>query len=85
MRGHLDEDVITILGLTAHQMKTCDTILLFQVLWTMWHPSKSDIVNDTRVTYFTSVVSFTSIYNISTSQGRIYGHKLNNIVVAELF
>ena len=29
----LDEDVLTALGLNADQMKTCDALFFFQVLW----------------------------------------------------
>ena len=65
-------------------MKTCDALFFFQVLWPMRHPSKSDIVNDPRVTYFTSVGSFTNIYKFITGLGGSYGHEWKNVAVAEL-
>ena len=65
-------------------MKTCDDLFFFQVLWPMCHPSKSDIVNDPRVPYITSVESFTNIYKFSTGIGGSYGHKRRNVAVTEL-
>ena len=50
----------------------------------MCHPSKSYIVNDTRVTYFTSVESFTNIYKFRTGIGGIYGQEWKNVAVNEL-
>ena len=50
----------------------------------MCHPSKSDIVNDPRVTYLSSVESFTNIYKFSTGHGGSYGHKWKNVVMTEL-
>ena len=50
----------------------------------MCHPSKSEIVNDPRVPYLTSVESFTSIYKFSTGIGGSYGHEWKNVVVTEL-
>ena len=84
MRGELDEDVLTTLVLTANRMKRRDALLLFQVLWPMFHTSKSEIVNDPRFTYFTSVELFTNIYKFSTVQGGSYGHKWKNVFMTEL-
>ena len=50
----------------------------------MCHPPKSDIVNDPRVSYFTSMESFTNIYNFSTRIGGSYGHEWKNVSVTEL-
>ena len=50
----------------------------------MCHPFKSDIANDPRVPYLTSVESFTNIYKFSTGQGGSYGHEWNNVVMTEL-
>ena len=55
IRGESDEDVLTKLVFKTDQMKTCEALFFFQVLWPMCHSSKSDIVNDPRVLYFTSV------------------------------
>ena len=49
----------------------------------MCHPSKSDIVNDPRFTFFTSVESFTNIYKFSTGIGGSYGHKWNHVAMTE--
>ena len=65
-------------------MKTCDDLLFFQVLWPIFHPSKSDIVNDPRVPYFIYVESFTNIYKFSTGLGGSYGHEWKKIDVNEL-
>ena len=66
-------------------MKTCDSLILFQILWPMYHPSKSYIVNDPIVPYFTSVESFTNIYKFSTGQGGSYRHKRKNFLFTEIF
>ena len=50
----------------------------------MCHPSKSEIVNDPRVPYFTSVESFTNIYKFSTGLVGSYGQKWKNVDVNEL-
>ena len=50
----------------------------------MCHPYKSDIVNDPRVPYFTSVESFTNIYKFITGIGGSYGHKWKNVSVTGL-
>ena len=50
----------------------------------MCHPSESDIVNDPRVPYFTSVEYFTIIYKFSTGIGGSYGHKWKNFSMTEL-
>ena len=50
----------------------------------MCHPSKSSIVNDPIVPYFTSVESFTNIYKFNTDQGRRYRIEWNNVVVSEI-
>ena len=84
MRGQLDEDVLTILVLKVHRMKTCDDLFLFQVLCPMYHPSKLDIFNDPRVPYFTSVESFTNIHKFSTGLGGSYEKNWKNIAVTEL-
>ena len=55
IRGQSDEDVITTLELTAHQIKIFDALLFFHVLWPMCHPSNSYIFDDPRVPYFASV------------------------------
>ena len=65
-------------------MKTCDALFLFQFSLPMYHLSKSDIVNDPRVPYFTSVESFTNIYEFSTVLGGSYGNKWMNFSGAEL-
>ena len=65
-------------------MKTCDALFFFQVIWPMCHPSKSDIVNDPRVPYLTSVESFTKNHKFSTSHSGSYGHKWMNFVIIEL-
>ena len=51
----------------------------------MYHPSKSDIFNDLRVLYFTSVESFTNIYKFKTGLGVSNGHECNSVAVNELF
>ena len=49
--------------------------IIFQVLWPKCYPSKSDIVNDPRAPYFTSVESFTYIQKFSTGLGgSMYGN-----------
>ena len=50
----------------------------------MCHPSKSDIVTDPIVLYFTSMESFTNIYKFGTGQGGGYGHDWKNVVVDDL-
>ena len=76
--------MITTLGLTADRMEKCDALFFFQVLWPMCHPYKSEIFNDPRVPYFTSVESFTNICKFSTGQGGSYEHKWKNVFVADL-
>ena len=66
-------------------MKTCDVIFFFHVLWSICHPSKSDVVNDPRFPYFTSMKSFTNIYKFRNGIGGSYGNKWKNVAVTYLF
>ena len=66
-------------------MKTWYALFFFQVLWLMFHPYKSGIVNYPIIPHFTSVGSFTKIYKFSTGQGGSYGQECKNIVVTEIF
>ena len=84
MQGDLNEDILTTVGLTADQMKSCDTLLFFRVLCKMCHPFNSYIINDPRVQCFTSVESFTNIKKFRAVQGGSYEHKWKNAVVTEL-
>ena len=51
----------------------------------MCHPSKSEIINDPRFLYLTSVGSFKNIYKFSTGIGGSYGHKWKNFDVTGIF
>ena len=81
----MNEDLLTKLEFTDHQMKICDALLFFQVVCLMFHPSKSYIFNYPRIPYFTYLESFTNIYKFSTGQGASYGHEWKNSVVTDIF
>ena len=82
-QGSLDGDILRKHGLTAERMMN-DPLFFYQLLFPFCVPSKSGIVDDDRMPYFSLATICTNVYAASQGGGSGVGHEWRSASVAEL-
>jgi hypothetical protein len=82
-QGSLDGDILRKHGLTAERMMN-DPLFFYQLLFPFCVPSKSGIVDDDRMPYFSLATICTNVYAVSQGGGSGVGHEWRSASVAEL-
>jgi hypothetical protein len=82
--GYLDVDVLKKLGMSKNRMDTRDFLFFYQLILPICAISKSGIVNDTRLSYYSNVEEWSNIYACKLGLGGTYGHAFKNLTAREL-
>jgi hypothetical protein len=84
-KGCLDVDKLQSFGLTKACMKDCDTFFFYQLLFLIGDPTRSGVIADGRMPYYTNVTSFTNIYGASEfGMAGTYSHKFKPVMLDEI-
>ena len=84
MEGYLDADLLASHGLTKERMVNVDALFFYQRLLPICDPRKSDIVDDTRIPYYTECEKFNNLYKLQSGVGGSYGHSWKFALASEL-
>ncbi len=85
-RGKLDSKLLKRHGLTIEQVKSCDGLLLFNLLLPIHISKLSGVENDKRMPFFSIICAWTIVYAFSPKRnwGGSYGHDFQSVLEEEL-
>ena len=75
--SYLDVNQLEILDLIKGRMKACDTLFMYQLLFSMFHHSKSGIDGDLMSEYYTDVTQYLNLYKHQEGIGNGYGYDVD--------
>lgn len=83
-KGRLDYKLLKQLGLSKTRLLRHDPLFFYQLLLPICRIDKSDVQNDPRKPYYSSVMSWSQKYAFEMGLGGSYGHRFKEIMIPEL-
>ena len=83
----LDSDILLRLGLTKERMigpdGMPDALFFYQLLFPMCDTTRSGVVDDPRMNFYTEVTKFSNLYKYQQNIGTTYGHHIKEAIMPE--
>ena len=83
-KGSLDEEVLKKLGMKKKIMEDDDFLFFYQLLFPMCNTEKSGVCDDPRMSFYSEVKKWTSIYASDIGLSGSYGHAFAEVKIPEL-